>query len=65
MNRKEMKNVATAMHRGMHRANPLSKTGELNVDENLKKRTTRRQCFFLNNNGVHYKQAWSSCSDKM
>ena len=33
----EMKNTESAMHLGIHRATTLSKTSELNVDENLKK----------------------------
>ena len=37
MNGKEMKNAETAMHLGIHRTSTLSKTSELNVEENLKK----------------------------
>ena len=40
---KDMENVKTAMHFGIHRASTLSKTGELNVDENLKKTTKKKQ----------------------
>ena len=46
-----MENVKTAMHLGTHRASTLLKTGDLNVDENLKK--TRRVVYSLMSSGMH------------
>ena len=37
MNGKEMKTVELAMHLGVYRANTISKTCQLNLQENLKK----------------------------
>ena len=47
-----MENVKTAMHLSIHRASTLSKTGDLNVDENLKKKT-RRVVYSLMSSGMH------------
>ena len=51
MNGKEMKNAETAMHLGIHRTSTLSKTSELNVEENLKK--ARRVVYSLMSSGMH------------
>ena len=42
MDGKEMKNTDSAMHLRIYRATTLSKTSELNVDDNLEKK--QRSC---------------------
>ena len=51
LNGKEMKTVESAMHLGIHRATTISKTSELNVEENLKK--ARRVVHSLISSGMH------------
>ena len=52
MNGKEMKTVELAMHIDIHRAPTISKTSELNVGENLKKKA-RRVVYSLMSSGMH------------
>ena len=51
MNGKKMKTVELAMHLGIHRATTISKTSEMNVEENLKK--ARRVVYRLMSSGMH------------